>query len=928
MTQRQDEANGIDVYDKRHLQAKALERWELQKQIWEKTRIGLLTQTARGKRKQGNARVFISSNSYARAKQEDFNMIEASVPRMAMSNQFGWESLLRCTDITQASRYVRIGKGYYPYPLYVEIRDPTAVKKNDFADSRIAFEESKATLGHSLSGYSAVRELMRHKLEGKKLRNMQGSQGNTDGTLDEEVEQFLETGGSSREMDPILFIGSNRTAAKSYHKLLQTHKRCIQKRFGHFFQPRCFMKVEGTPAPRVTVDAAEFGSMNGIETNENPVQYFPPPQRLRLPTPNPNSQVPKFASSGLVGQNDNSAKSLGTATTPSTSISGKLLGRKPEDELSASSPKITCETLTGKAGSSGLNVTLEISTKRVLILARPGELAHGQVTITNHGTVTFFYSWAVADLLMENITMAAERISAQGDSRQLSDVKDKDGAEEKSPDNCSAESVEELNNWRVLHTLAKPAAGAQPSFFLSSSPDGVILPDESAIFAFSVRIPQPGRFQRTYELLTVPSCDANRILVQITALVESGVEMRAKYLARPVAEALEAKVTIDSQRHMVQQIVRNCEPYTAADLESSIYALRCAEDNNASDEKAHLQRQRESWEQHNGLTFDGIPYNKAVFDMLGRVWENLQRTLAELTRASPESVSNDNRDEKAAGEGVGASRFPMGPPPTSPEAQNQSSDGEIVALWESTGGSLVVLLHEIARVRDAPSRNIFYDCTMTLLRAARVSQNEQDPLHELLHRAAEVLVEQIELGRLHWYIREELYQLQRPTVGATTTTKTGSSGGNHPSSAPRSGRKAANLATAFNPDMSGSRGRQPSAGLVPIPAALYEHLLPPEDGEDSSDLREILLSAERVVLIDAFKRRLKAERPARVKVLEQQFLKAIECGARLPLLDVVQKHRADDVVAIQQSELIAVDTSTEAPTVKPVSSSVKGKFRQ
>ncbi|KPI88363.1 hypothetical protein ABL78_2538 [Leptomonas seymouri] len=410
---------------------------------------------------------------------------------------------------------------------------------------------------------------------------------------------------------------------------------------------------------------------------------------------------------------------------------------------------------------------MELSTRSLFFQTRPHELIHGNVTLRNAGTITIYYSWTVMDTMQEHLhkLYEEEREAERGEEGSDAATTPGSGGGEHSNRNSGSRKMynqrAKQDNYLpyaslcLTHQLAAHQSKARESFFFMSAPmNGVVLPGAEATFPFSVRATREGLFQSTYELLTVPPAP-ERIFMRLRALVQrDGPSF--EWLARPVAEALEAKVVVDAQRRCVQQIGADVRTVEAAELRDRVAALDGAAEVAKQAEKARRHAQEEAWHRANRLTFDHIPYHAAVYDKLERLSAVVRDTYVLLNKeeeckapAVPlqqQSLKLKEAPADRAAEPITAKNsqkrrtLPSSAMPTSPSVTLVSPTAqspqvpqlpccavEVPSLanmqWD---GALLPLLHQIMNIRESALRQVFLDAMQVLLRAARASRDVVD----------------------------------------------------------------------------------------------------------------------------------------------------------------------------------------------------------
>lgn len=402
---------------------------------------------------------------------------------------------------------------------------------------------------------------------------------------------------------------------------------------------------------------------------------------------------------------------------------------------------------------------MELSTRSLFFQTRPRELTHGSATLHNTGTTTIYYSWIVVDAMQEHLREVLEAEQAAGDddnddheddhedNHDFEDG-DKEGGESSPAAKSGTQENGDNNNEHrksygqrakqehhsgpsslssaaagalpytllsLTHQLAAHQRAAQDSFFFMSAPmNGVVLPGQSTVFPFSVRATREGVFQSTYELLTVPPAP-QRIFVRLRALVQrAGPSLT--WLARPVAEALEAKVAVDAQRRLVQQLATNTRAIEATQLQDCVTALDKTAEVARQAAREKRAAQEAAWHRANRLTFDHVPFHAAVHDKLAKLSAVVRETYILLNQ----------REGEVRGERTPNSS-PQATSPATMEAPFSASSDRAEIQWD---GALLPLLYQIMRIRDNSTRQTFFDAMQVLLRAARAARDvveDKDP---------------------------------------------------------------------------------------------------------------------------------------------------------------------------------------------------------
>jgi hypothetical protein len=419
--------------------------------------------------------------------------------------------------------------------------------------------------------------------------------------------------------------------------------------------------------------------------------------------------------------------------------------------------------------------SMELSTRSLFFSTRPGEMLHGSATLRNTGSTTVYYSWTVVDAMHEHLRECyeAEQRPDERGSESSRLAEDHNANDNHSDERSSSATVTASEQSRkrgapladtaattalpyallsLTHQLATHQRTARESFFFMSAPmNGVVLPGEEIIFPFSVRATREGLFQSTYELLTVPPAP-KRIFVRLRALVQrAGPSL--EWLARPVAEALAAKVVLDAQRQLVQSMGANPRAIVEAELREQINALDGAADAAKHADWVRRRKQEEAWHRANRMTFDHIPFQPAVYDKLEQLSSVVQETLALLRKdvdGQKDTVAEPQQSVSAATPGaleapqkqrtepfsqvasfaaIASSPVPPGPPVPDAQMQQQSASLVVEAPCPATmqwDGALSSLLYQIMCIRDNATRQVFLEALQVLLRAARASRDVVD----------------------------------------------------------------------------------------------------------------------------------------------------------------------------------------------------------
>lgn len=791
------------------LQSKALNRWEKQQEAWHQMAISLARRT--GRRPNGTTN-FTSSTAQMRAQIEDFGMIQSAVPQAELSNYYAWEALLRCTDATKATRYVQIGKAYYPYAIFGEVQDTSALKPNHPSYSRILSGPPVETAGARKR--AEAREVLRRRVDL--------------GDDKEATDKFnLDEQDLSRRKD------------NYYRSQILKFSSHIQKKFAHFLVPRQFLQLEGTTTPRMTKE--EHAAVEEKEKARPPeaTVFYPAPQNVRLPV----------------------------------KVAPEPTGRAQEDfsvTLASTSQQKAIEVQDEAATSPRSVPSIVLSTRRLLFRGYPGELVHGHVRLRNTSAVTVYYSWMPVDLIHEGLQAKemTEHSSGVINTKVDGDVSVSQGADSSSGGvsgsrrNLSpversismsmlGNSESNLQQSRQLHTMATRTRRAQSYFRLSTPLNGVVLPEETEVFPFSMRSPHEGCFKRTYELLTIPP-GSERILIELCAIVSSS-SPTAEMLASPIERVLAEKVKVDAQRQLVQRLLSNEEPYEQSDIRQEMERMRKKKLEEENADRVRREKEKTQWTEHNQHMFDNIPYHPLVYAKLSQLHGNLVKAMRRL-------------------------RCPLHH-----------------ELWE---GSVAFLVNDVGRLRDSALRAELVSGCATLLRLARVVTSEDETLEQLMRRAAkemcaqhkksaeEVLQTEVEFAQ---YPREPVNAMPaKPKRGASASGKKQHPGGNGGKEPGSSSRDNAYVVT----------------GPFRSPPMMVEH--------EEQELR----LAEYDLLLEDQMKALNARCEELEKAMYHQILSSVERACDLPLLEVVQSCREEDIAKIQHIEEMEVDTGADSVPMK------------
>ncbi|EAN97643.1 hypothetical protein C3747_53g239 [Trypanosoma cruzi] len=480
-----------------------------------------------------------------------------------------------------------------------------------------------------------------------------------------------------------------------YKERFKQYYPLIERNMPHLLLPRAYLEVCGQPPPWTSKPEDKVAAARKSL-----------PAVAHVPPPSPKGKQQQVLQKEQNGQEKSC--SHGVEETDSKGESKDVNFTVSTEETVAGAP------------------SLEISTSRVLFFARPGELAHGTVKIHNNGTTTVYYSWAP----FQPATALDGKI---GNEKVDSEVEKKEEEEEKKGRDetiyeekagfFSLESSKEKEEVPVsatsgendiytkgtpqssvwsnqkgerkphqlnvsLRSLAKKSAQSKSFFFLSAQLDGVILPDEEKTFSFSVRAAFPGCFLRYYELLMVPAA-SSRVILELRAFIQDGGPS-VETISRPVAAALEAKAVADTQRELINALAAHPHVYEAAEIAKATQDCLDAAKAAKEAQDALIARWRKLWHDST-YTAMRIPFNIAVYGRLTALHQNLARTMSAL---------------------------------------------ESPLHHEEWDGSVQTIQGDLCMLHDAVSRNTLREGFNILLRAAIVSEQEDEPLDLLLQRVA------------------------------------------------------------------------------------------------------------------------------------------------------------------------------------------------
>lgn len=618
-------------------------------------------------------------------------------------------------------------------------------------------------------------------------------------------------------------------SASYYESQLRRFAPYVQERLGHFLQPRTYLQVEGQPPPYATAeDEARLREMDdeaaaaGRPSSAPPVMFFPPPPQTQFwdaATPvssrvqsrhggnatvgggdtNSSSRRGDMQATGRVGETSDGASAAAPRGGSLDATRNHPLDHSTTDgeqtheaQTQPPSPlhpmQVRAATPSRAADVSDVAIpmphsgpAMELSTRALFFQTCPCELQQGSATLRNTGTTTIYYSLTVVDVVQEHLREMHEALHGPiegGDELARTVTDTRDGGRplpQRAPKSAlTADSLLLYPSLRLTHQLAAHQRRARDEFFFLSAPmNGVVLPGEECVFAFSVRATREGLFQSTYELLTVPPAP-ERIFLRLRALVRrDGPSLQ--WLAQPVAAALTAKVAVDAQRRLVQRIGANSRAITAAELRQQITELDDADDVARQAERETRATQEAAWNRANRLTFDHVPYSAAVYDKLEQLSRVVRETFARLNGPAEEgeSAERGNSSTATAGAATGstatnavadaskirdtvaaptaetpqkqrlvpppnattspattsAANNVLSPVPHNPQQQQQQpqptqrsssvTPSSTTMQWD---GALLPLLYQIMSIRDSATRQVFLEAMQVLLRAARASR--------------------------------------------------------------------------------------------------------------------------------------------------------------------------------------------------------------
>ncbi|KAG5504383.1 hypothetical protein JKF63_04834 [Porcisia hertigi] len=623
---------------------------------------------------------------------------------------------------------------------------------------------------------------------------------------------------------------------------------------------------------------------------------------------------------------------------------------------------------------------VELSTHSLFFETRPHELLQGTVTLYNTGTTTIYYSLMPVNVVEEHLRRSSHdsgvTTAANGKVAEPRPREEWNGREGRQHMQDEQDGVTATS---ITHTLAVHQRIARETFFPISSPmDGVVLPGEDGVFAFSVRANRPGLFQHTYELLTVPPAPL-RIFIRLRALVRRD-QPSWEWLAAPVAQAIEAKVAVDAQRRLVQTISLNDTAIEQSALSAHIKTLDEAADVARAAERKRRRAQEDAWHIANRFTFDYIPYVAAVYDKLEQLYTVVQEVYCRLSKSkvatgTDASIFTLDKVPSVFDTTVKQSASPaaLRTEVTSPQQDPTQPAAGGPAQWD---GSLLLLVQQMMLVRDTPTRQMFFDAFLVLLRAARASRQrtsssvsaenidqESPSLPTLLTRAAEALADSVHDRRAAMLEREcenilgkrltaastNFMQSFAATSGAHTlrsagaptdpakassssglTERTHSGNSKKRTVTPRGKGAAAAAATSADGP---ATFHVPSQRITEVTKAqrIVLDSIPTEELLGFSAIQAdpksaaVLEAMEKVTVHAQRELELKAERDATIKLYTAQFLEVIDVACGRGPLSACTAARLAELEDIQTSRLLPIDLS--ADTVLPLTTG-KGNKRK
>lgn len=878
------------AYDPRNLQSKALQQWERQQAAWRRMQRHLLTATGRGDPSRGRCANFATSGIVAREQMEDFNLISSTVPQAALESLNIWESLLRCNNEYEARRFVPIGKVTFPYALFSEIRDRSNLR-SDHPDYTRIISADREQMPFITSGTMSEKVATEAR---SRIREAMAAAQEMNGTTTTNTAAISS------------FLDVNNTEAAYYEEQLLKFAPYVRKRLPHFLLPREFLSVEGTPAPRLTSDERSILSMSGEDdlsaAAAPPVRFYPPPQTMMMPT---TPSISRRSSETKQGDRWQSSSSSAAATTATTMKSGTSAPHGDDQPSSLDRTREGGEDLEAETFPS-MGPAMELSSDDIVFQSHPGELVHGTIRLCNTGSTTIYYSLVDVDMIQEEVQTKQLDSAGGEDEHDLPSMLDVDGKASHSflpwsgvanvttaKQAESKKEEEDVHSQPVLvaHQLAAQTRRAKSYFYVSSPENGVVLPSEEVVIAFSLRAPREGCFSRNFEILTVPS-SMQRLLVKLRAFVFSGTPP-VDWLATPIEQALNAKVIIDSQRRLMQGIVSHPTVYDKAELLAQVKALDAAAQAKEAQLEIVAAQRRAAWQRFNQSTFDHLPFNRAVMEklvLLHRRIDEAMTVLQSTSHGGPVGTTPPPPSLAAAAPAPPAAATTVLVPPSSLAPSNtaavEAAAAATVKPPPEWSGSLLLLMSCIMQIRDAPLRETFFEALLALLRCCRVSSDEKEPLHDLLDRAAAVLAE-AEVERCMALVEIECVFLQNPPepVGVAQ----GATHGN--------GKKKAGGAGA---DARMTKTGARTAGNDPFAAT-----------RTASSIENHEKNRERRVLIAGRRKLLAATLDDRTKRFSELLREVIDITCDCGILTGMSASRLTELQSIQTSDLIPVEVAPD-----------------
>ncbi|KAH9593519.1 hypothetical protein LSM04_008236 [Trypanosoma melophagium] len=870
----------LNPYDQRDLQGKAIRNWEKQKRVWSNVEANIQRRILKNSKVRKGCTNMSQGIYKTRLREEELSLVGNAVPSSIFSGVHTWESTLRTSEDGGALRYLKLGRSDFPYPLYVKVTDDARTDPEHLKNTRVVFQNEPPPQNSSTSTSAGV--------------NM-----NVDG-VEDEVSVFGSPGKSSQEalssMKPVSFGAGNY-----YEEKIQRYLPILEQRMSHLFLPRAYLEVCGQPPPWTT----------NIEDAQAANKAAPAVVRI---SPPPGKSSPTTTSFGNVNMDLSTHKQ-----------SQEMKKSRLPSVIDPAMRTVSIEVAPTSEQEVAGELLLEISTTRLLFFASPGELAHGFVKVKNSGMMTVYYTWEPHQPITAlDGDLAAEKDDDDNEEHEEEEKKKKD-EEDDNEDAKKSESIfriyrkdeveelhKSLNNsdhqnyvgeleekkvtdkQRVpLRLLAKKSAQSKTFFCLSTPFDGVILPGDEEIFPFSVRAPFPGRFTQHYEFLVIPVV-SSRIIVELCAIVrDGGPSLEA--ISRPIANAIDSKAVVDSQRTIINELVANDDPYEAAEIEKAtqqqIVVARAPE----VAKEVLTSKWREAWHECT-YTALRIPFNCAVYARLDALHANLVRTMESL-----------------------------GQPLHHKE-------------WD---GSVQTLQADLCTLRDAPSRNILREAFNILLQAASVSEQETEPLDMLLQRIAGTIAFTTLAQRacelddaiaisIGLHIPQSV-----PIASALQNTRFGGSGGNM--GAPPTATTGSTTSTSLTATPAGRRGVN-SAGKPPgrlsgkgkstvthdssAGAGAAVSGRGPFTEEPMASAGSLAAGAGDIATEEAMKgeyntrfflgmRRLVGDAVDRVCSMWDSSRAIVEAACGLSLLDTIESARVEDVRVIQAADEMDIDFTVD-----------------